>query len=83
MLPLFEKAQLPHKIGYGSRVKMFFEPFAWQTGMGNAASASASGASRLLSWLRRPLRSPLLRVVGPPTFLPPVTKAWKPREGTH
>ena len=33
-----EKAQLPHKIGYGSRVKPLFEPYPWQSAMGNGIS---------------------------------------------
>ena len=69
--------QTPSQIGRNSRVKMFFEPFAWQTGSGNKCGiSSSSGASRSLSWKRTPLRSPLLRVVGsPPWRLKPRWKA--------
>lgn len=33
-----EKNQLPHKIGYGSRIKPLFEPYPWQSAMGNGIS---------------------------------------------
>ena len=29
------KEQIPNQIGRNSRIRMFFEPFAWQTGSGN------------------------------------------------
>ena len=33
-----EKNQLPHTLGMGSRVKPLFEPYAWQSALGNGIS---------------------------------------------